>query len=140
MAICEEKHLEKHDIEKTILIAEDDFISYKLLSCIVGATGVKVIWAMNGAEAVEICTENQDIDLVFMDISMPEMDGFEATSKIKELRNNLPIIIQSSFVDVKSIKKGFDSGCDEYINKPIDKNIIYTLLNKYLVPAWKRSA
>jgi len=133
MSICKEKHLDKYEKTKTILIAEDDLSSFKLLSYIIGTTGANVIRAINGKEAVKICESNQYIDLVFMDICMPEMDGFEATFKIKKFRNNLPIIIQSSYNDIKSIKKGYESGCDEYINKPIEKNKIFSLLNKYFL-------
>ncbi|MFA4851139.1 MAG: response regulator [Bacteroidales bacterium] len=116
--------------EKTVLIAEDDFISFKLLSYLVRKTGAKVIWAQNGLEAVNICKENKNIDLVFMDICMPAMDGLEATLKIKQLQSELPVIIQTTSGDYS--KKGFEAGCDEFISKPFKIETIFSLMNKYI--------
>ena len=121
---------EEMKFDKTVLIVEDDYISYRVLKYIVSKTGAKIIWAQNGAEAIDICEKNPEIDLVFMDISIPEMDGLEATRKIKKIRKELPIIIQTAYTDFK--ERGIKAGCSDYINKPFNKEIIYQLLQKFM--------
>ena len=115
--------------KRTILVVEDDYVSYKLISRIIGKLGHKVIWAQNGLEAVEICKNNSAIDLVLMDINMPVMDGLEATCIIKQLRKELPVVIQTAFLDNK--EKSLESGCDEFIYKPLEREMVSELINKY---------
>lgn len=115
---------------KTVLIAEDNYLSYFLLSTIVKKYGLNVVWAQNGREAVKLFRENPDIELVFMDINMPEMDGLEATKKIKELRKSVPVIIQTSLTECR--KTSFNAGCDDFISKPYDLKLIKNIISKHL--------
>jgi len=116
---------------KVILIAEDEILNYKLLETLVKKTGAEVIWAKDGLQAVEM-TMNNDIDLIFMDIKMPKMDGYEATRKIKKLKPKLPVIAQTAFAFANEKASILESGCDHYLKKPIQKNDIYKILSDYL--------
>ena len=117
---------------KLILIAEDEVLNYKLLETLVKRTGAEVIWAKNGKRAVEMFAEREDIDLVFMDIKMPKMNGYEATIKIKRINPQIPVIAQTAFAFANEKVKILDSGCDFYLKKPLQKKEILNVLNKYL--------
>lgn len=119
---------------KTILIAEDDEISFDFLKILSSMAGIKAIRAHNGKEAVELCYSNPEIDLVFMDVRMPLMDGFKAAEIIKKTRPNLVIIAQTAYAQMGELEKSIQSGCDDYILKPIKKEIFFELVKKYLGP------
>jgi hypothetical protein len=97
-----EKHMKtplgKYD-GYTILIAEDAESSYQFLKVILTKAGAEILWAKNGREAVGICRSGKKIDLVLMDINMPEMNGFEATALIKAERPDLPVIAQTAYAN-----------------------------------------
>ncbi|MCT4599947.1 MAG: response regulator [Marinifilaceae bacterium] len=118
--------------EKKILIAEDAEDNFFLLSAILKKTKISIVRATNGQEAVDLCKENDDIQAVLMDISMPVMDGLEATKLIKEFRPDLPIIIQTAYAMESDKETSFSAGCDDYISKPIRRNFLMELLSKYL--------
>jgi len=128
--VCVEEKFNVHYWkDKRILIAEDVESNYIYLQEILNTTNVDLIWAKNGKEAVEICRENKEIDLVLMDILMPEMDGYEAARLIKKNRPNLPIIAQTAFsIDEQDAKKIFD----HFIIKPIWSNELLNILSRYL--------
>lgn len=117
---------------KTILVAEDDDANFLLLQKALERTNATIIHAENGKEAVNICKENKDIDVVLMDIRMPIMDGIEATSQIKMTNNNLPIIVQTAFTMSTEKEKSFKAGCDDYISKPINIKELYATVSKYI--------
>lgn len=117
---------------KTILIAEDDDANYMLLQKSLAKTNAKVIRAENGKEAVKLCKVNPDIELVLMDIRMPIMDGIEATSQIKQIDKNLPIIVQTAFTMSSEKEKSFKVGCDDYISKPINLKELFATVCKYI--------
>ncbi|MCD4746581.1 MAG: response regulator [Bacteroidales bacterium] len=104
---------------KTILIAEDIYNSYQLLVNILSKTKAKTMLAVNGEEAVELCKEYPDIDLVLMDIRMPKLDGYKATKLIKKFRKDLPIIAQTAYSMIGDQQKAIEVGCDDFITKPI---------------------
>ncbi len=117
---------------KKILIAEDVDVNYRFLEKVLESTGAEVFRVKNGNEAVEFCKTHNDLDIVLMDIQMPDMDGFEASLIIKKIRPSLPIIAQTAHSIEKGREKGKDSGCDEYIVKPININKMYATIGKYL--------
>jgi len=102
----------------TILIAEDDEISLIYLTHILKNSYLKILVAKTGGEAVELCREHQEIDLVLMDINMPVIDGHIAAQIIKDFRPNLPIIAQTAFA-LNEEKERYSDTFNDYITKPI---------------------
>ena len=117
--------------EHTILIAEDIYFSFLYIEAVLRRTGVKILWAQNGKEAIEHIKSNLDIDLVMMDMHMPVMNGYEATSAISALRPELPILAQTAFVLPDDIKKCYAAGCTGYLAKPIRKEQLLNTLAEY---------
>jgi len=94
-------------------------------------TTFKIIEANNGQEAVDIAKSNTQIDLVLMDIKMPVMNGKEAMKEIKRLRPDLPIIALSAFAMESDKEIALSSGFDSYLSKPIDKKVLFELIEKF---------
>lgn len=117
---------------KTILIAEDDLYSSKFLRELLGKTGVEILHVPNGEMAVEVFRSNPDIDLVIMDIQMPEMDGLEATRLIKKMNLQIPVIAQTAFAMAGDKEKFQKAGCDEYVSKPVNTNQFMSMINHFL--------
>ncbi|MCK5822971.1 MAG: response regulator [Bacteroidales bacterium] len=118
--------------DKTILIAEDVDANFLFLEKILQDTNVKILRAVNGKEAIDIYKNNQDIDLILMDIRMPEVDGFDATKEIKKINKNVPIIVETAYNIENGKILGKESGCDEYIVKPININKLIAVINKFI--------
>lgn len=118
--------------DKTVLIAEDVDDNYLFLKTFLRKTNINVLWAKDGKEAVKMCQFEKKIDLVLMDIRMPYMDGYEATRQIKSIRPELPIIAQTAYALNSDSQKIYDSGCDEYITKPILGRILFQKMSKFL--------
>ncbi|MFP4471400.1 MAG: response regulator [Bacteroidales bacterium] len=117
---------------KTILIVEDNDNNFDLLKTFLKSTGAEVLWAQDGDESVELCRQNESINLVLMDIQLPTVSGFDATQKIREIRGNLPIVAQTAFAMVGDREKSLAAGCDDYISKPIRRKAFLDKLAKYL--------
>lgn len=114
-----------------ILIAEDDEASAIYLSILVEEFSSEILMAKNGLEAVEIYKNNPDIDLILMDMQMPYLNGYEATSQIRQLNKNVVIIAQTAFALSYDRQKVIDAGCNDYISKPISINEFTTLIRKH---------
>jgi CheY-like chemotaxis protein len=117
---------------KTILVADDMHTNFVLLEAIMKKTNVRLIWAKNGREAVEMCLDHEFIDLVLMDIEMPEMNGIQATREIKKIRKSIPIIAQTAFADYYDNNEILQAGCSQIISKPLMSEYILTTVSKYL--------
>ncbi len=117
----------------TILIAEDDNINYLFFEKIMQFKSYTILRASNGQEAVEICTENPDIDLVLMDIKMPVMDGYQAFSEIKKIKPNLPIIAQTAYSSIEDKNKIIDAGFSSYITKPLNREKLFEMINQFMI-------
>ena len=118
--------------KKTILITEDQESNFMLLEVLLGIWGVNTIRACNAQEAVDMCNENKKIDLVLMDIRLPDFSGLEATRLIKNVHPDLPIIAQTAYAIIGDREKALDAGCNEYITKPIRKDKLFELLERFL--------
>ncbi len=114
-----------------ILIAEDDEAAYVLINLALKGISKNIIHAPNGLEAVKKCRENPDIDIIMMDIKMPGLNGYEATEEIRKFNKNVVIIAQTAFGLSGDKDKAIKAGCNDYISKPIDKNILRSLVKKY---------
>ena len=104
-----------------ILVADDDKNTRRLLQAVLENDGYRVFTAENGAAALKVM-DAQHIDLVVLDIMMPEMDGYEFTKTLRECNNNLPILMVSAKQLPSDKKHGFLVGTDDYMTKPIDED------------------
>lgn len=118
--------------EETILIAEDDNINFLLFQKMMQNKNYKIIRAINGQEAVDICLNTPTVDLVLMDIKMPIMSGFEALEQIKPIRPNLPIIAQTAYSSSEDKIRIEKAGFSNYITKPLNRERLFELIDIYL--------
>ena len=114
-----------------ILIAEDDEASEILMSRALRAIGKKILKVRTGVEAVDICRSDHNIDLIMMDIKMPVMDGYEATRQIRQFDKEVIIIAQTAYAQIGDSDKAILAGCNDYISKPINRDELMTILEKY---------
>lgn len=111
--------------EFTILIAEDDDISYEYLEILVASDGINIIHTIDGQETVKAVKENPEISLILMDIKMPVMNGLEATSEIRKFNKTVPIIAQSAFALEGDRTIAIEAGCNDFLTKPIKKSDLF---------------
>ncbi|OFX41840.1 MAG: hypothetical protein A2X03_07835 [Bacteroidetes bacterium GWA2_40_15] len=116
--------------KKTILVAEDIDSNFQLVSYFLSGTNSDIIRAVNGKEAVEKCLSNKSIDLILMDIKMPEMDGCTAVKLIREANITIPIIAQTAYVDDRD--KAIEYGCTGFISKPFDKKGLLQIVQQFI--------
>lgn len=114
-----------------ILVAEDEEINYMFIEEALKDLKIKLIHAHDGREAVNFCKENPNIRLVLMDIKMPNLDGYMALSQIKAINPELPIVAQTAYAFFADKQKALDSGFIDYISKPIKKEKLIEIVNKY---------
>lgn len=118
--------LEIKNIDITeLLVAEDDETNMQLFDSMINNKSVTIHHAVNGIEAVSLCRENPGIGLVLMDMKMPEMSGFEATSQIKSIRPDLPVIAVSAYSSALDEHRAFEAGCDGYLIKPVSRDVLF---------------
>jgi PAS domain S-box-containing protein len=133
ISIVSKEKPEKMRLENAkILIAEDEYMNYLFLQETLNPTGANLTWAKNGKEAVEFIENNHEFDIILMDMKMPVMDGYEATKKIKGINPKITIIAQTAYAMPDEQKKGYQAGCDFYLNKPIDPILLIETLKKHL--------
>ncbi|MGE0090371.1 MAG: ATP-binding protein [Bacteroidales bacterium] len=119
--------------KRKILLAEDEPANIIYLEEVLKPTGANIFKAINGKQAVDIYKENPEIDIVIMDIKMPEMDGYEASEKIKSINKNVPIVSQTAYALPDEREKAAKAGIDDYLTKPIKPTALLTIINKYLI-------
>ena len=122
---------ESSHFRKTILIAEDDNISFTLMKRNLQGAPIRIIRAVNGRECIEAIKTHPEICLVLMDIKMPEMDGYEATGHIRKINPNLPVIAQTAYALEGDRELALAAGCVDYLSKPVSKETILRVIDKY---------
>lgn len=115
---------------KTILIAEDNDSNFILMSYLLKKQ-YNIIRAINGVKAVE-CAKNGGIDIILMDIKMPEMDGLEATRIIKKSMPDMPIIALTANAFESDRDQAFEAGCDDFLPKPVNAEVCLATIAKYI--------
>lgn len=105
---------------KTILIVEDNIINFKFLELALKSTQVNIIHTTRGQEAVDICKSNTIVDLILMDIKLPEMNGYETTENIRLFNTTIPILAQTGTESEEDLQKCLKAGCNDYMIKPIN--------------------
>lgn len=118
--------------EEVILVAEDDNINFLLIENILKSYNFRIIRAKDGLEAIEFCKTNQEIDLVLMDIKMPNLDGYEAFIEIRKFNPTIPIIAQTSYSFEEELEKIKKLGFNDFISKPIQKQKLFELIKVYM--------
>lgn len=114
-----------------ILIVEDEEYSGQLIALLTRKFAKEIITTSNGEEAVEICRNNPDLDLILMDIQMPDMDGYEATQLIREFNAKVVIIAQTAYALSGDREKSMEAGCTDYLSKPIKRENLKEMIQKY---------
>jgi CheY-like chemotaxis protein len=126
------RDLNNKDKPKTVLLVDDHRYSLIVLRKMIERPGVQTISVENGSEAVQICKERADIDLVLMDLKMPVMDGYNAMKEIKLLRPEIKIVAETAYALYGDRDKILDAGFDGYIPKPITKESLEEILKQYI--------
>ena len=129
-SITENKN-ESNFVGKTILVVEDDYYNAEYINEILSGNGLNILQAENGKRAVEISL-SRSIDLVLMDIRLPDIDGYEATRQIRQHKPQLKIVAQTAYAAHNEKLKALDAGCVDYVSKPIKREVLLSVLNKHL--------
>ncbi len=116
----------------TVLVAEDDDTNFHLFKLLLNRRQIDVIRARNGEESINAVSTNASIRIVLMDINMPVLNGYEATKKIKQIRSDLPVIAVTAYAMAGDKERAEEAGCDDYITKPINNQVFYETISKYL--------
>ena len=114
-----------------ILIAEDDVSSNQLISIYVQKFGKEIINVQSGTEAVEACRNNPDIDLILMDIQMPELSGYDATRQIRQFNTEVIIIALTAYALAGDREKAIEAGCTDYLSKPVKMANLMDMIQNY---------
>jgi CheY-like chemotaxis protein len=119
---------------KRILIVDDDVRNVFALTSVLEASGMEVVYAENGRDGIQMLLENPEIDLVLMDIMMPEMDGYQTIRAIREQDEfqQLPIISLTAKAMKGDREKSIASGASDYITKPVDTDQLLSLMRVWL--------
>ncbi|MDD2548693.1 MAG: ATP-binding protein [Bacteroidales bacterium] len=117
---------------KVLLVAEDEEVNYLLVNTMLESTGVTILWARDGKQAVDLVASIKKIDAVLMDIRMPVKNGYAASLEIRQLNPNIPIIAQTAYAYTEDREKAIAAGCNDYITKPICSTDLIALLDRYL--------
>jgi len=118
--------------EKTVMVVEDDEISYKYLYELLSRMNLRLVHVTNGADAVNSIKVNPEISLILMDLQMPGMDGIQTTSEIRKFNKKIPIIAQSAYTMAGKKKMALEAGCNGYITKPVKREELVNVIFKYL--------
>lgn len=114
--------------DKLVLVVEDNEISYKLINAVLKQVKATIMHAANGKEAIEACLTDTHFDLVLMDMQMPEVDGLEATRRIKQIRPELPIVATTANTYDENYHACKEAGCDGFLTKPLQFRKMFELI------------
>jgi CheY-like chemotaxis protein len=115
-----------------MLVAEDEMGNFILISALLEDTGIQITHAMNGREAIELCKKEQ-FDIIFMDLKMPMMDGFEATNEIRKHNTEITIIAQTAYAFRR--EECIAAGFTDYVSKPFNEEQLINTLSPYIKPS-----
>lgn len=116
---------------KTVLVVEDDVYNADYIRELLTDSGLTILQAGNGKEALEI-TNSQPVDLILMDIRLPDISGYEATRLIHQQRSTIKIIAQTAYASHDERQKAINAGCSDYISKPIKRDLLLSMVDKLL--------
>ena len=114
-----------------VLVAEDSLTNQMLIKLLLEKLGFVVTIAQNGLEVIE-AVKNQQFELIFMDMQMPEMNGYNATKRLRGLGVKTPIIAMTAALDGEDKNQCLEAGCDDYISKPIDRAYLVKVISSHI--------
>jgi CheY-like chemotaxis protein len=114
--------------DKVVLVVEDNQISFKLISAVLKQVKTNIVHAANGLKAIELCASDTHFDLVLMDMQMPEVDGLEATQRIKKIRPELPIVATTANTYDETALACREAGCDGFLSKPLQFRKMFEMM------------
>ncbi len=121
------------DKKYCILIADDESLNYLFYREILNEDIYNIIYVENGIEAIDALKDNYGtIDLILMDMKMPDMDGFTATKEIRKFDKKIPILAQTAYAYREDYDKAIEAGCSDYISKPIHEEELNSKIEKLL--------
>jgi len=127
-----DKKIECNWKDKTVLIVDDEEFNLILLNELLLESKIKVICADNGEKAISEFKNNQNIDIILMDLQMPIVDGYKASSEIKAISSDVTIIAQTASLYSEVAQEVADAGCDDILIKPISYNDLIGIMAKHL--------
>jgi len=95
-------------------------------------TGIDINWAKNGKEVLETLKQDRSYDLILMDVRMPVMNGYEATTEIRKHNTSIPVIALSANAMKTDVERSFKHGCNDHISKPVNQDTLLATLAKFL--------
>ena len=119
-----------------LLVVEDEETNYLFIEALLEnhfQQNCTVLHARNGEEAIRLCQQHTSIDCVLMDIKMPQMDGIEATRRIRAFCPTLPIVIQTAYDTTSNRQQAHKAGCNDFITKPMNQQTLWAMINKHLI-------
>ncbi len=116
----------------TVLIVEDEDTNVEYLEVILKKLEMEFLIARTGEEALLLVKDHPEIELILMDIKLPDMNGYDATRKILEMRKNIPVVAQTAYAMSGEKERAISSGCSDYLSKPIRKGELIKILGKHL--------
>ena len=117
--------------DKVVLVVEDNQISFKLIHAVLKQVKTNVVHASNGKKAIEECASGTHFDLVLMDMQMPEVDGLEATRRIKQIRPDLPVVATTANTYDETALACREAGCDGFLTKPLQFRKMFELMQSF---------
>ncbi len=122
--------------KKVALIVDDDIVNQKLLNTILSDLGYSTVIVDNGEEGVSCYRKKTKLDIILLDMHMPYLNGLDAVRiirdiEIKENRKHIPVIAVTAFSMEGNKETCISAGCDDYISKPYEREIIIKMVNKY---------
>lgn len=117
--------------QTNVLVVEDVSSNYMLLQEQLKKIDIKALWAKEGNEAINILKNDPSISLVLMDIQLPKKNGYEITKEIRKFNPDIPIIAQTAYAAVGDRQKSLEAGCNDYLSKPIQRQLLYDIIRKY---------
>ena len=118
--------------EKSILIVEDTETSNRFYNAALSRTNARLLWAIDGEEALVKLNDNNDIDVVLLDLNLPGISGFEVLKKIRRTDNKISVIVQTAYVLSGEESACYELGANDFITKPIMLDQLLTSLEKHL--------
>ncbi len=117
--------------DKVLLVVEDEDHNFTYIYEILKKTKIKILRAETGMEAMRLFRENK-VNMILMDIKLPEMDGYEATREIKTIDPGIPVVAQTAYAMMHEREKCRQAGCDDYISKPFEPSRLLEIILKYI--------